>query len=134
MADRIIRGVRVATTSGIEPAAVYIEAGRVVAVTGYEDVPRVGAIEELSKSLLMPALASAVPSEVSRVLAKAWTRMREQDIRLETLIAELCTVPAVQEGMAADLLIWNPEYAITGTSPPLYGVVREVMVGGCAVV
>ena len=130
MADRIIRGVRVATTSGVQPAAVYIEAGQVVAVTGYEDVPRVGAIEELNKSLLMPALALVAVSEVSRVLAEEWTRMREQDIRLETLIAKLCIVSAVQEGMAADLIIWNPEYAITSTSPPLYGVVREVMIAG----
>lgn len=124
MTRRIIRGVRVATPAGIEPASVFIEDGRIAYVAGYEDIPRQGKVEELAKSVLMPGLtlsgaskhaSSALlggitslisgsgsgveASELPQYLSARWTEMREQDQRLETLIDILCSRPAAQAGL-----------------------------------
>jgi len=169
MAKRIIRGVRVATPRGIEPASVFIEDGRITFVAGYEDIPREAKAEELGKSVLMPGLIVADPetseqrrmdalrggvttlssdgpssardSELSQFLSQHWTTMREKDQSLELLVRQLVLEPANQAGLEqrkgqiaagfdADFVVWNPEYTVTGAQPPLYGLVRQVIVAG----
>ncbi len=168
MAQRIIRGVRVATPRGIEPASVFIEDGRITFVAGYEDIPREARAEELGKSVLMPglvagpldasdegckealrggitSLASREPradvSELSHYLSECWTTMRDSDESLDSLTSTLSTEPARRAGLGerkgqiaagfdADFVIWNPEYTVAGTSPLLYGLVRQVIVAG----
>ncbi|MCP4445792.1 MAG: amidohydrolase family protein [Myxococcales bacterium] len=169
MARRIIRGVRVATPRGIEPASVFIDEGRIVYVAGYEDTPREAQAEELGKSVLMPGLIATcesdaagvrddalmsgittltpgvtpgiAASEVSLFLSTRWTQMRERDQRIEMLVEELCTKAAQTSGLSeskgkiatghdADLVIWNPEYTVTGTQPLLFGLIRQVIVAG----
>ena len=166
MAQRIIRGVRVATPRGIEPASVFIEDGRITFVAGYDEIPREAKAEELAKSVLMPGLVVNCPnaspaqraeallsgitslcdapsgedSELSHYLSKRWTQMRENDQSLELLIRQLSTEPAkaagldskgsIQAGMDADLVVWNPEYTVTGSQPLLYGLIRQVIVAG----
>lgn len=63
---RILRGVRVATPGGIQPASVHIAEGRILAVAGYDDVPRLATPEELGKSVLMAGLVQRWPRNVSR--------------------------------------------------------------------
>ncbi len=55
---RILRGVRVATDQGVQPASVHIEDGRVLAVAAYDEVPRLAQPEELGKSVLMAGLVA----------------------------------------------------------------------------
>ncbi len=128
MGQRIIRGVRVATPRGIEPAAVFLEGGRITYVAGYEDIAREAKPEELGKSILMPGLilAESAPgkeaedaallggvtsfgegttcirsvSELSRVLPARWTHSRDRDERLELLIRQTITEPAKACGLA----------------------------------
>ncbi len=169
MAKRIIRGVRVATPRGIEPASVFVEDGRITFVAGYEDIPREAKAEELGKSVLMPGLIVADSettekrridalrggittvlgdgpardenSELSQFLSSRWTTMRENDQSLELLVRQLVLEPAKEAGLAqskgqiaagfdADFVVWNPEYTVTGAQPPLYGLVRQVVVAG----
>ena len=122
---RIIRGVRVATPSGIQPASVHLLGGTIAAIAGYDEVPRESIPEELGKSLLMPGLVVGVCEAVSEELAicegisftvqvagglseenlhdylsRRWTGMREQDRPLDELIELCCTAPAVEFGLA----------------------------------
>lgn len=71
--------------------------------------------------------------------------MRERDERLEALVETLCTMPArdaglgaskgvIATGFDADLVVWNPEYTVTGTAPLLFGLIRQVIVAGRTVV
>jgi len=167
MTVRIIRGVRVATPRGIEPAAVYLEGRRIVAITGYEEIPRQAKAQELGKSVLMPGLIAKIHPDLSpeqalqggittlltgaapqadvqasnQSLSSQWTRMRDLDQSLELLVDTLCRQPAIASGLEkskgcidvgfdADLVIWNPEYTVTGSRPLLYGLVRQVIVAG----
>lgn len=135
MSRRIIRGVRVATPEGIGPASVHIQDGKIVAVAGYEEIPREAAPDELGKSVLMPALRTAAGSPEERIdqeveaLSRAWTEMRERDEPIEEVLARLCQ-GAIEVGAPANLVIWNPEMTVIGTSPALYGQVRQIIEAG----
>jgi imidazolonepropionase-like amidohydrolase len=138
MSHRIIRGVRIATPDGIRPASVHIEDGSIVAVAGYEEIPREAVPEELGKSVLMPALQSKRDAEASpqeqidrrlQALSEMWTEMRGRDEPIEDVLARSCRGQIVV-GAPADFIIWNPEMTVVGTSPALYGQVRQVIQAG----
>jgi hypothetical protein len=134
MTRRIIRGVRIATPEGIRPASVHLAAGLVVAVAGYDEIPREAIPEELGKSVLMPALEAGAGDQEGRDrevehLSKVWTEMRERDQPIEELIALLCP-GAIQVGSAADFVVWNPELTVVGSSPARYGQVRQLIAAG----
>lgn len=139
MNSRIIRGVRVALPAGIMPASVHIDQGCVVALAGYDEVPREACPEELGKSVLMPAFTplttdAALPIEeqitrLAGLLAEQWTRMREQGQPIEQVIELLCRGP-LQVGASADFFVWNPELVVIGASPVRYGQLRQIIVAG----
>jgi dihydroorotase-like cyclic amidohydrolase len=137
MNRRIIRGVRIATPEGIRPASVHIEDGHIVAVAGYEEIPRESVPDELGKSVLMPALEpgnmGGTPEEqIDRrlhALSKRWTEMRERDEPIEEVIARECQ-GRIEVGVPASFVIWNPEMTVIGSTPALYGQVRQVIEAG----
>lgn len=140
MERRIIRGVRIATPSGIAPASVHIDKGVILALGGYEELPREAVPEELGKSVLMPALkdgpeepkALSAKERVERLasrLSESWTQMREQDQPIEELVSQLCSGSLVV-GAPADFVVWNPELVVIGSAPARYGQLRQVIVGG----
>ncbi len=129
-----------ATPTGIMPASVHIEGGLIVAVAGYEEIPREADAEELGKSVLMPALRDlSSPQQpatspdgieaASRRLAETWTEMRNQGQAIEGISETLCH-GQISAGSAADFIVWNPELVVIGTRPVLYGQLRKVIVGG----
>lgn len=158
---RILRGVRVATPEGMHPASVHIAEGVIVAVAGYDEVPRGSQPEELGKALLIPglvaggsgsdtdALAAGITTRIDAegesvvdTLSRRWTAMRNRDIRLETLVAEIAAEAgsagfankgAIAAGCDADLCSWQPEWSLgrrDETLGLLYGQVRECIVAG----
>lgn len=138
MDKRIIRGVRVATATGIMPASVHIADGRIVAVAGYENVPRESMPLELGKSVLMPGLTATTEAGLSEAeldasmlqLSKQWTAMRSRDEPIQAAIDTFCK-GLIEEGSDADFVIWNPEMTVIGTkAPTLYGQVRQVILAG----
>jgi hypothetical protein len=137
MDRQIIRGVRVATSAGIMPASVHIAAGKIVAVAGYEELPREAAPEELGKSVLMAALGgishdkptAAQIVAAAEKLAQTWTPMRERGEPIEMIAARLCQGEIVA-GATADFTVWNPELVVIGSRPVLYGQLRQVILAG----
>lgn len=140
MNSRIIRGVRVALPAGIMPASVHIDSGRIVALAGYDEVPREACPEELGKSVLMPALAPLpddelqlpIEEQVSRLagrLADRWTSMRERGLAIELVIEVLCQAQ-LQVGASADFFVWNPELVVIDSRPVRYGQLRQITIAG----
>jgi hypothetical protein len=136
MKARIIRGVRVALPDGIAPASVHIQAGKIVALAGYEDVPREAVPDELGKSVLMPAPSTpsggwAHPDilKLAERLSDTWTKMRDADLSIEGIIGQLCQGP-MKVGASADFVVWNPELVVIGSQPARYGQFRQLLVGG----
>ena len=106
-----------------------------------------------SEDALLTGITTTLPSgdpaneisEFPQYLSTQWTAMREKDLSLESLIDTLCVQPAKKAGLSeskgsiatgfdADLVIWNPEYTVTGTQPLLFGSIRQVIVAGRTVV
>lgn len=126
--------------AGIMPASVHIENGRIVALAGYDELPREACPEELGKSVLMPAFVR-LPIEEPRLpaterinrlasrLAERWTTMRKQGLPIEGIVEELC-LGQLQIGASADFFVWNPELAVIGSKPVLYGQLRQLIVAG----
>lgn len=56
MKRRIIRGVRIVTQEGMRAASVHVDNGVIVAVAGYDELPRTAIPEELGKGVLMPGI------------------------------------------------------------------------------
>src|SRR5437899_1993071 len=55
--DLVIRGRRVVTENAVGPASVHINAGRIVAVAGFDEIPSGGEIVEAGEdSIVMPGL------------------------------------------------------------------------------
>ena len=140
MNSRIIRGVRVALPTGIMPASVHIDRGRIVALAGYDEVPREACPEELGKSVLMPAMTplpadelqlpiGAQVTRMARRLADRWTSMREQGLPIEQVIDLLCQ-SQLQVGASADFFVWNPELVVIDSRPVRYGQLRQISVAG----
>ena len=57
--DFVIRGRRVVTPDGCRPAAVHVRDGVIVAVNGFDDVPRGCTPREAGESVLMPGLVDS---------------------------------------------------------------------------
>lgn len=139
MNRRIIRGVRVASCGGIGPSSVHIADGVIVAVAGYDEIPRQASPEELGKSVLMPGLAPNPEDQegtleeradrLARNLSEVWTEMRNRGQPIEDILDLLCR-GQVAKGFAADFVVWNPELTVIGSKPALYGQLRQTIVGG----
>jgi imidazolonepropionase-like amidohydrolase len=119
---------------------VHIDKGVILALGGYEEVPREAVPEELGKSVLMPALVDGPQEAGSRTanarvqrladrLSRAWTQMREQDQPIEELVSQLCQ-GSLRVGAPADFVVWNPELVVIGSAPARYGQLRQVIAGG----
>lgn len=54
--ELIVRGLRVVLDDGVGPAALHIEGGRIVAISGYDEIPREAEAFEAGKSVVMPGL------------------------------------------------------------------------------
>ncbi len=184
---RIIRGVRIVTPEGMQAASVHLDNGQIVAIAGYDEIPRTAIPEELGKGVLMPGIVAtarpedaedggeraarsgvttllftALPnqpmavhtalasppappdSDLSSLLCRTWTQMRNLGQPVEDIVPTLCTLPArksglekiagtLRIGMRADLIVWHPEYSIVGSAPVLYGQLRHTIVGGRSV-
>ena len=139
MNRRIIRGVRVAAPGGIGPASVHIADGLIVAVAGYDEIPREAAPEELGKSVLMPGLLATTDepdgSAQTRAdklllhLSEVWTKMREQGQPIESIVDLLCQ-GQIAVGFEANFVVWHPALTVIGSKPALYGQVRQTIVSG----
>ena len=53
-AELIVRGRRVITAAGVQPAAIHIQGGKIAALTSYDDVPSDVAVFEAGESVVMP--------------------------------------------------------------------------------
>lgn len=128
-----------ALPAGIMPASVHIENCRVIALAGYDEVPREACPEELGKSIIMPALAPLPAEELEPIeeritllasrLAESWTRMRDEGSPIEQLIETLCR-GQMQVGSRADFFVWNPELVVIGSKPVRYGQLRQIILDG----
>jgi hypothetical protein len=143
MDSRIIRGVRVALPSGIAPASVHIQKGQIVALAGYDELPREACPEELGKSVLMPAFAplaaeqAGLPVEArtlaqARRLAETWSEMRDAGEPIEGIVQRLCAGPLAL-GTPADFVVWNPELVVIDAKPVRYGQLRQLIVAGLCI-
>lgn len=186
MKRRIIRGVRIVTQEGMRAASVHINNGVIVAVAGYDEVPRTAIPEELGKGVLMPGIVHfcspethvdggktataggittlvqaapvseapslvnlvSVPSsdngalvDLSTVLPRTWTGMRNRGESVESIVDILCAGPSraagfeskigqIAVGMNADFAIWHPEYSLVIDGELLYGLLRQTIVRG----
>ncbi len=125
-----------ALPGGIAPASVHMTDGKIVALAGYDDVPRESMPDELGKSVLMPALSNPSDSwtreqidEAADRLSETWTKMRVAGLAIEGIISRLCPGQLVV-GARADFVIWNPELVVIGFRPVRYGQLRQLVVGG----
>jgi len=54
--DLVVRGQRVVTPAGVQPAAVHVQAGRIAAVAGFDEVPAGAPVFEAGTFVVMPGV------------------------------------------------------------------------------
>ncbi len=109
MNRRIIRGVRIATPEGMRAASVHVADGVIVAIAGYDDIPRTTIPEELGKGVLMPGLVQFSSEENTEDGAKAaaaggiTTLVLAGELPVPTSLLNLVSVPNSDEEPVSNL-------------------------------